>query len=356
MTNFFHQIYLGHANRVVTDYITKGRRHKISRAQIEMQILEEIEKSALPAPHRIAWYALILQTNTFEIYWLGQRDQHHLSKESIARLKPDMTLVNECAFESPESSPACSDSEMSDTPQLESTFSGVPRYLVRDDASSDDDSSDTSTSSPSPTTISEMHEQTNLIHETGSPTDEVEDEVGHPQVSGKTIPETGTVPGIARKTTPKPAQARKGRKPASGSSKPKATRMKATPRKKRQVAMKQPRVNPIVPVEDAEEDFEPRGAESNTSIEPDLQAVDEAANADEITLSKNKERGKKAWETRKRKAAEKAVAAAVALAEEQGTAAQGASLQATEGTPKGRGRKKKAVRFNDPKNNTDDEQ
>ncbi|KMU79488.1 hypothetical protein CISG_01906 [Coccidioides immitis RMSCC 3703] len=279
MTNFFHQIYLSHANRVVTDYITRGRRHKISRAQIEMQILKEIEKSSLPSAYRVSWYALVLQSDTFDIYWLGQRDQHHLSKESIARLKPDESLIEECVFESPESSPACSDREMSNSPQAETTAEGVSS--ISSSSSNDDDGTidnqPSSASDTPPIAQPESEERAEAYKATPAETliPSIEGGPVHPHVSGKTISEIGVIPGTSRKTTPRPAQpARKARKTTATASTPKkqkATRMKAPSKKKPKVALKKPRVySRHYYRKSLRKDREPMNAEPN-GVDPELQ-------------------------------------------------------------------------------------
>ncbi|KMP08236.1 hypothetical protein CIHG_07628 [Coccidioides immitis H538.4] len=372
MTNFFHQIYLSHANRVVTDYITRGRRHKISRAQIEMQILKEIEKSSLPSAYRVSWYALVLQSDTFDIYWLGQRDQHHLSKESIARLKPDESLIEECVFESPESSPACSDREMSNSPQAETTAEGVSS--ISSSSSNDDDGTidnqPSSASDTPPIAQPESEERAEAYKATPAETliPSIEGGPVHPHVSGKTISEIGVIPGTSRKTTPRPAQpARKARKTTATASTPKkqkATRMKAPSKKKPKVALKKPRVTLGTTTEESEKDREPMNAEPN-GVDPELQMGSRATSAGDRDQTKTQERVKKAWETRRRKAAEKAAekaaAKAVALAQEEGTATCHNTVVQPAASPaakagKGRGRKKKAVRFNLPETNLDGEE
>ncbi|KKZ68422.1 hypothetical protein EMCG_05880 [[Emmonsia] crescens] len=124
----FIKVYLSHANRVISSYVADERFDKIRRAKIEMQILAEIEKSMFPIAVRIAWISMVIHTNTFDIYWLGQQDLHKLSKYAIKRMEPDMSLADKLISPSPsassssrESSPlnseleftALSDSEMS---------------------------------------------------------------------------------------------------------------------------------------------------------------------------------------------------------------------------------------------------
>jgi hypothetical protein len=62
---FFNQIYLGHANRVISSLVGCGKADKISRSRIEMQILEEIDKSDFPTPYRIAWISLVCVSVSF---------------------------------------------------------------------------------------------------------------------------------------------------------------------------------------------------------------------------------------------------------------------------------------------------
>ncbi|PGH31436.1 hypothetical protein GX50_05790 [[Emmonsia] crescens] len=104
----FIKVYLSHANRVISSYVADERFDKIRRAKIEMQILAEIEKSMFPIAVRIAWISMVVHTNTFDIYWLGQQDLHKLSKYAIKRMEPDMSLADKLISPSPSASPSSS--------------------------------------------------------------------------------------------------------------------------------------------------------------------------------------------------------------------------------------------------------
>ncbi|PGG97164.1 hypothetical protein GX51_07470 [Blastomyces parvus] len=104
----FIKVYLSHANRVISGYIAEERFDKIRRAKIEMQILAEIEKSMFPMALRIAWVSMVVHTNTFDIYWLGQQDLHKLPKNAIRRIEPNMSLAD--TLISPSPSPSSSSS------------------------------------------------------------------------------------------------------------------------------------------------------------------------------------------------------------------------------------------------------
>ncbi|KAK2808874.1 hypothetical protein FQN50_004350 [Emmonsiellopsis sp. PD_5] len=119
--NLFVKLYLGHANRIITGYVEEDKHHKISRERIEMQILEGIDNAEFPIAYRIAWISLVVHTNTFDIYWLGQQDLHGLSKSAIYRLEPDTSLMDDIRLSSPspcssissrESSPASIDAQV----------------------------------------------------------------------------------------------------------------------------------------------------------------------------------------------------------------------------------------------------
>ncbi|KLJ06901.1 hypothetical protein EMPG_17606 [Blastomyces silverae] len=104
----FIKVYLSHANRVISGYVAEERFDKIRRAKVEMQILEEIEKSMFPMALRIAWVSMVIHTNTFDIYWLGQQDLHKLPKSAIRRIEPDMSLADKLISPSPSPSPSSS--------------------------------------------------------------------------------------------------------------------------------------------------------------------------------------------------------------------------------------------------------
>ncbi|KAK2870565.1 hypothetical protein FQN49_003094 [Arthroderma sp. PD_2] len=91
--DMFTEIYLSHANGTIKDLVKNDKSHKISRKKIELQILEGIDNSQFPTSFRIIFYSMVLHTNTFDIYWLGQKNLLGLSKSSITRLKPDMSLL-----------------------------------------------------------------------------------------------------------------------------------------------------------------------------------------------------------------------------------------------------------------------
>ncbi|WEW55367.1 hypothetical protein PRK78_000797 [Emydomyces testavorans] len=371
-TNYFQKIYVGHANRIITDYITRGTRHKISRAQIEMQILEQIEKSSLPTSYRIAWYALVLQTDTFDVYWLGQRDQHHLSRESIARLKPNMELINSCVFESPESSPANSDREMSNSPEVQLvpqvTHHSSSSSPIRDNSPNDhDSSSETSTSSPTPLARSGTQGQPEEDPIEGiATTASTESQPLHPNTGGKTIPElyaTGAF-RTPRKSTPKATPPTRKRRKSTGTLRPrKASRTKATtPKPKRPTAIKMPKSRPLTDIADVDENGDPILAATTpeqNAIDPDLEPIEQPSQT--TITDPNPQR--RAWETRRRKAAEAAVAKAAALAEKQGTTtttttpalpdaveppAATETSKAGEAGAGGGSRQKKTVRFTSP--------
>ncbi|KAI1939073.1 hypothetical protein LOZ58_003120 [Ophidiomyces ophidiicola] len=359
--NYFHQIYLSHANSVVTDYITRGRRDQISRAKIEAEILKEIDKSELPSAYRIAWFALVLQTNTFDIYWLGQRNQHHLSRKSIARLKPDLSLINECVYESPESSPDASDDELPASPGVEaSTEIGPP---IPDSSSSDDDSSsdreassETLNSSPPPRSGCETQGVS-----AEAAVQSIEGQTQRPQYGGKSLPEViaATVTGATRKITPGRAlsaqrdsvepthKGRKSTRAAATPKKPKATRMKAPPKKRRDVAAKMPKIAITTTIDEVDED--------GNIPDPASHVETPAPNNDNADTDSKEAakwlRSQKAWETRRRRAAERAATAAKELAEEQGNGRTFSTVSASAagtGAGKARGRKNKTVRFNIP--------
>ncbi|OJD21691.1 hypothetical protein ACJ73_06968 [Blastomyces percursus] len=104
----FIKVYVSHANRVISDYVVAERFDKIRRSKIEMQILAEIEKSRFPMALRIAWVSMVIHTNTFDIYWLGQQDLHKLPKSAIRRIEPDMSLADKLVSPSPSSSQSSS--------------------------------------------------------------------------------------------------------------------------------------------------------------------------------------------------------------------------------------------------------
>ncbi|OJD14993.1 hypothetical protein AJ78_04715 [Emergomyces pasteurianus Ep9510] len=100
----FIKVYLSHANRVISSYVADEKQDKICRAKIEVQILAEIEKSNFPMSLRIAWVSMVVHTNTFDIYWLGQQDLHKLSKSAIKRIEPDISLADKLISPSPSTS------------------------------------------------------------------------------------------------------------------------------------------------------------------------------------------------------------------------------------------------------------
>ncbi|EEQ87908.1 uncharacterized protein BDCG_03028 [Blastomyces dermatitidis ER-3] len=104
----FIKVYLSHANRVISGYVAEERFDKIRRAKIEMQILAEIEKSMFPMALRIAWVSMVVHTNTFDIYWLGQQDLHKLPKSAIRRIEPDVSLADKLISPSPSPSQSSS--------------------------------------------------------------------------------------------------------------------------------------------------------------------------------------------------------------------------------------------------------
>ncbi|PGH27581.1 hypothetical protein AJ80_00823 [Polytolypa hystricis UAMH7299] len=153
--SFFNQIYLGHTNRVISDLLKNGEREKILRAAIELEILDHICRGNFPTPYLIAWISLVsgfsfdylfrdgknlrdavpvisipfnmlcshrfqvVNTNAFDIYWLGQKDQHHLSSKAIKRLEPEWTLINEVKPIGFDSSSSSDESSSSDVDMLD---------------------------------------------------------------------------------------------------------------------------------------------------------------------------------------------------------------------------------------------
>ncbi|KAM5468873.1 hypothetical protein MauCBS54593_004868 [Microsporum audouinii] len=91
--DMFTEIYVNHANGTIKDLVAKDKPHRISRREIEYQILEGIDNSEFPTAFRIVFYSMVLHTNTFDGYWFGQQNLLNLSKFSITRLKPDMSLL-----------------------------------------------------------------------------------------------------------------------------------------------------------------------------------------------------------------------------------------------------------------------
>ncbi|KAG5297418.1 hypothetical protein I7I48_06526 [Histoplasma ohiense] len=116
----FIKVYLSHANRVISSYVADERTDKIRRAKIEMQILEEIEKSMFPMDLRIDWVSMVVHSNTFDIYWLGQQDLHNLHKDAIKRIEPDMSLAETLISPSPSASPSSSSSSSRESSPLNS--------------------------------------------------------------------------------------------------------------------------------------------------------------------------------------------------------------------------------------------
>ncbi|KAK2744412.1 hypothetical protein FQN57_004309 [Myotisia sp. PD_48] len=91
--DMFTRIYLSHANRNIDDFVARGKVHQVSRKKIEMQVLEGIDNSPFPTMYRIVFYSMVLYTNAFDVYWLGQQDKFRLSDVSITRLRPDLSLL-----------------------------------------------------------------------------------------------------------------------------------------------------------------------------------------------------------------------------------------------------------------------
>ncbi|EEQ33814.1 hypothetical protein McanMca71_003839 [Microsporum canis] len=91
--DMFTEIYVNHANGTIKDLVAKDKPHRISRREIEYQILEGIDNSEFPTAFRIVFYSMVLHTNTFDGYWFGQQNLLGLPKFSITRLKPDMSLL-----------------------------------------------------------------------------------------------------------------------------------------------------------------------------------------------------------------------------------------------------------------------
>lgn len=316
----------------------------------------------------------------FDVYWLGQRDQHHLSKESITRLQPKLDLINSCPYETPESSPACSDREMSSSPEVEMiSIETVDPNLIRCSSSSssssngsserDEESSSESSRQSSVEFFAPVQQRmsTHSIELTASrPTTggkmiPEEDIIGRPQFADKRIPKNATpflntsektVPGpnattapvMIRDTTSEEAPKTprgKGRKPAgttgvtkepkvpktpkapkspkTPSTPKKAPRMKAAPKKK-EPAMKISKNKQVIDTGEVNEYGDPvLITVPLEQLQPELEA-EGTSNTEKPGESAAATRVRKAWETRKRNAALRAAAEAAALAQEQGTA------------------------------------
>ncbi|PGH14023.1 hypothetical protein AJ79_03292 [Helicocarpus griseus UAMH5409] len=131
----FIKLYVWHANRIITGHVADGKLKRISRAKIEMQILQGLERDNFPMNLRIAWISMVTHSNTFDIYWLGQQDLHQLSKSSIRRLEPDTSLANELISPSPSTSAS---SSRASSPSSPIANTGIVTLSSSDsDASSD---------------------------------------------------------------------------------------------------------------------------------------------------------------------------------------------------------------------------
>ncbi|KAL8868136.1 MAG: hypothetical protein Q9174_005188, partial [Haloplaca sp. 1 TL-2023] len=74
-------------------HVEAGTTSKISRAEIEEQILESIDKVDIPIAHKMACNMAILQYGTFTAFWAGVQLEHSLPLEAIMRYGIDYTLI-----------------------------------------------------------------------------------------------------------------------------------------------------------------------------------------------------------------------------------------------------------------------
>ena len=59
LQNMFTKAYLSYANRTVSDLVRGGKSHKISRAKVEMDILESVDGPEFPTSFRIVFFSLV---------------------------------------------------------------------------------------------------------------------------------------------------------------------------------------------------------------------------------------------------------------------------------------------------------
>ncbi|KAL1961228.1 hypothetical protein VTO42DRAFT_3174 [Malbranchea cinnamomea] len=103
--NMFCQIYINYADDMVMKYMLEGKPEKISRSQIEMQILSTVDNTDFPTPYRLAMFSMVAHTDIFDIYWQEKRSRYGLSNDSTARVKPDYTLIFDLPSVNPPDSP-----------------------------------------------------------------------------------------------------------------------------------------------------------------------------------------------------------------------------------------------------------
>ncbi|ODH13911.1 hypothetical protein ACO22_06801 [Paracoccidioides brasiliensis] len=120
----FVKLYVAHANRTITDRIRDDKLDEISRAKTEMEVLAEVEKGNFPFETRMGWMCMVALTNTFDVFWLGQQDLHHLSIDAIKRLDVIVSLDDDLISPPPPSTSPEPLSPSSSSPSSSTTASG----------------------------------------------------------------------------------------------------------------------------------------------------------------------------------------------------------------------------------------